>query len=81
MTLGQYIELLKQVIEANPAHRDLEVIFASDDEGNSFQSVANIPTLGHCSDEYFKEFVAQCDFEEYTEDNEVELEVNCVCIN
>lgn len=81
MTLGQYIELLKQVIEANPAHRDLEVIFASDDEGNNYQSVNCEPTLGYCTDDYRKEFVSQCDFEEYAEDNEVELEVNCICIN
>lgn len=81
MTLGQYIELLKEVIEANPSHRDLEVIFASDDEGNSFQAVANMPSLGWCSDEYFKEFKSLRHLEEDLEDYGVCDSVNCVCIN
>jgi hypothetical protein len=79
MTLGQYIELLKEVIEARPEARDFEVIFASDDEGNSFQSVTNSPTIGHCSDEYFKEFVAEDNFSEY--EDEDPITANCVCIN
>lgn len=87
MTLGQYIELLKQVIEANPAHRDLEVISASDDEGNNYQAVNFEPTLGYCKGEYYKEFVSQENFEEYAEEQGIELalwsdlKVNCICIN
>ena len=80
MTLGQSIELLKEVIEARPEARDFEVIFASDDEGNCFQSVTSAPTIGQCSDEYFKEFIAEVDFEEYGEDDELP-QANCVCIN
>jgi hypothetical protein len=77
MTLGDYILSLQELVLLRPEANDFEVIFASDDEGNAYQAVTCTPTIGHCSDEYFKEFTAEVDFEEADE----WINPNCVCIN
>lgn len=41
MTLLEYIEHLKNCIRENPEVADMLVVFASDDEGNSFQAVGD----------------------------------------
>lgn len=45
MTLKEYIEHLKKVIEENPQAGDFLVIYSCDDEGNSFHRVNFPPSL------------------------------------
>lgn len=44
MKIKEYIESLQEIMEVHP---NLEVIFASDDEGNSFEKVVYKPSVGH----------------------------------
>ena len=47
MTLREYIKKLQKV---DPKYLDLPIIYASDDEGNSFHPVYNDPTLVEVDD-------------------------------
>jgi hypothetical protein len=75
MTLKQYIKKLQKIAKDYP---NLEVVSASDDEGNDFRVVYHDPTIGHYRNIYH-EFVALEQFEDYELDEKQDL--NAVIIN
>ena len=75
MTLKQYIEMLQKFVEENPETSEFEVIYAEDDEGNGFGTIAYSPSKGVFVDGEF-----------YTESNLADedyqpSDMNAVCIN
>lgn len=69
MTFREYLESINTFAEQFPEALDLDVVYASDDEGNSFQPVYEIPSLGWYVDREF-----------YPKEDDIE-EINAVCIN
>ncbi len=70
MTLKEYVDRLTEYVQY---YGRLEVISASDDEGNSFRPVHLSPTLGYFGND--KEFIGE-------QDAEAEgLPTNAICIN
>ena len=68
MRLKEYIQHLKQIEQINP---DVEVVCASDDEGNSFGPVHYHPSLGHYNG---------LEFENHADVSD-KNKVNAVCLN
>jgi hypothetical protein len=66
MKLKDYVEHLTQILETNPDAMNYTVIYASDDEGNTFDHVHYPPCLGNFDGEHF---------------NSVSSENNSICIN
>ena len=57
MNLREYIENLNKFAEEHPEYLDLDVIYASDDEGNDYDYVSNEPTpMFHDEDNDYYEF-------------------------
>jgi len=73
MKLKHYIKLLQE-IDANNKYLDLEVVYASDEEGNSFHELNFVPSLG---DYDGGEFVTDDGSKEFKKN----FMVNAVCIN
>jgi len=71
MKLQEYMSNLNELTDKHPEYLDLEVVTASDDEGNDFNIVHYAPSVGEYTD---REFICQSDFE----DDEV---VNAICVN
>ena len=67
MTLLQYHTKLTAILRQHPDAADLQVIAASDDEGNQFNPVVFDPTLGYYDDDG--------DFDDASENT------NAVCVN
>ena len=81
MTLNEYITGLQLIVAENFEHGKLPVIYAQDDEGNSYQSVHSNGTPGQVEDPkaYCPEFVGYYDG---TPESEIVLEdVNVIIIN
>jgi len=81
MKLKEYLLNLKKAVEDNNDLLDMELVYASDDEGNDFRSVNYLPTLGIF---LAGEFIAKDDIEEYNEEYETEYsekDLNSLCIN
>jgi hypothetical protein len=78
MKLKEYAETINKLAERYP---DLEVVYSSDDEGNSFQKLILCGSLGHFEGDYHGEFTDEDYFEEDGEFNEREYKVNAICIN
>lgn len=72
MTLQEYLDWMNQLLIERPELASMQVVYATDDEGNSFQEV-------HCNwtvwkfDEYSWSFI--------TEDDEAFDWINAICIN
>ena len=66
MNLKEYMEKLNEIVEKNPKALEMDVVHATDDEGNGFQKVHFAPGIGCYEDGEF--------------DNE-SAEPNAVCIN
>ena len=82
MKLSDFISVCKNVLDE---YGDLDVIYASDDEGNSYNDIYYAPTLG---DYTGGEFTSEKDFEEAEEyidgvdgSETVNYTINAVCIN
>ena len=81
MKLKEYAKLINKLAEEYP---DALVVYASDDEGNSFQKVNHAGTVGFFSGNHHGDFIdlgsveenADNDFEDY-----VGKKPNAVCIN
>lgn len=71
MKLKEYIKELQKIADEHP---DLEVVYATDDEGNSFGTVNNIPSLGHYEGGWQGEFCS-------IPAEDADLKINAVCIN
>jgi hypothetical protein len=46
MKLKEYIAHLNKIAESNPKALNMEVVTASDDEGNCFRRVSYLPSVG-----------------------------------
>jgi hypothetical protein len=66
MKLTEYIKHLQKIAETNP---NVEVVYASDSEGNNFDRVYFTPSLGKFEDGVFSDLEIE------------EKEINAVCIN
>ena len=64
---------MNRLVEANDEALNMEVVYATDDEGNGFDIVGFTPALGNYDGEDFRD---ECQMEE---DDEVEL--NAICVN
>ena len=74
MKFKEYLEGLNKMVETRPELLDLEVVYATDDEGNSFSAVRQSPTIGRFRDG--DEFM-----ESTSEDWDESDKINAVCIN
>lgn len=70
MKLKAYIAKLQKIAEKHP---NAKVVYAADDEGNSFGEVNFTPTLGNYGDGDF--------LSSYCDDFKENFEINAVCIN
>jgi hypothetical protein len=73
MKLSTYIESLEDALKK---YGDLEVIYSSDEEGNSFDKINFSPTIGHFFSED-REWIS----EDSILDDDLEYEINSVCVN
>jgi hypothetical protein len=71
MTIKTYIKKLQKLADKHPKAK---VIYAIDEEGNSFKPVIYTPSVGAFVD---FEFIDECEFKEEAS----RLKVNAVCIN
>lgn len=83
MKLSEYIANLQSVIDK---HGDLDVIYSSDDEGNSFDTIKYTPTLGIATFSQrgrVENFIDLKNVEQYPDDYEefVGKKPNAVCVN
>lgn len=77
ITLNQYIEKL-QKLQKN-GYGELIVIVSSDDEGNSYQKVNNLPDVFRV--ENIDDYILELDFEYDENDELMYFEPNCIIIN
>jgi len=82
MKLSTYIEECQKILEK---YGDLDVIYASDDEGNDYNLVHHTPCVGEYEN---REFTLEAHFDEAEEyidgvdgSETVNYTVNAVCIN
>lgn len=82
MKLKEYSDNLARLAAQYP---DLEVVSASDDEGNSFQKVSFSGTLGYFTGKYHGDFVDVVNVNKYPEEDVYEEFVGkpptAICIN
>jgi hypothetical protein len=74
MKLKEYIAELKIILKNFPELKDAELIYACDDEGNSFNKVFYTPSIGAWADNEFT------DVRELTY-AKADKRVNAICIN
>ena len=46
MKLKEYLESINELVKNNPSLLELDVVYASDDEGNNYDFVAFTPSVG-----------------------------------
>ncbi len=84
MKFKQYVKKLVELLEKNPNYANLEVIYATDDEGNDFQGVGNFNDLltGSFED---GEFTHEDDVRELNEEADTTgveaIQINAIVIN
>ena len=84
ITLGQHLSNIRKLLDWHPEWADLPIIYASDDEGNSYHNVYNLPIPAQVHDikEHYLELV-----DIYIEEKDAQSEdisrddVNCIIIN
>lgn len=93
MKFKEYIKKLNNILNIHPETADLNVIYSSDDEGNSFNFVSDYITLGHYNGKYCGEFTSKNQIQEMIKEDiedgysNVEEEINsqfpinAICIN
>lgn len=81
MTFKEYIDTLNTMLYERPGLGSMDVVYASDDEGNEYHKVMYTPTLGYFDGEYQGDFIADSLFEDYLEDYATQLVANAICIN
>jgi hypothetical protein len=76
VTLKEYIKHLQEVLDKNPLYAEFPVIYAVDEEGNSYHKVYNTPTLVEVDD--INDYYLDVNFSDSGEDSETP---NAVIIN
>ena len=78
MKLKEYLKYLNEFVNNDPDTLEMEIIYSSDDEGNSYHKVINLPISCqiHDLDDYYMEMVGM-------EGNDyiAHEDLNAVCIN
>jgi len=77
MTFLEYVEKLNIFLEKHPEYANLTVIYAKDEEGNSFYKVYNDPVVGFY-DKEDKDFIDKDNLKDYGFGL---FDINSVCIN
>lgn len=84
MKFKQYVEKLVGILEKNPNYANLEAIYASDSEGNSYEKIGNFNDLltGNFED---YEFIGEDDVRELNEEADItgveSIQINAIVIN
>lgn len=82
MKLREYIQNLNEFASKHPDYMDLDVIYASDEEGNNYDRLYNEPTpmFKHNdeNDDYYSEYYVE---EEFQEEFDGDFKPNVICIN
>lgn len=84
MKFKEYVEGLLELMHSNPDFQELEVVYSTDDEGNSFQPVFFSGNIGYHNGEYHGEFTPIENIAENVKEGWGEFEdypINAVCIN
>lgn len=81
MTLRKFMEQLNALIEKYPEALEMQVITSTDDEGNGFNRVYNLSTIGNYDGERYGEFIDKDNSDFREEYGLCEDDVNAVCIN
>jgi len=77
MKLKKYLESLNKLAKDHPESLDLDIIYASDDEGNSFNPVNFTATMGHVLEDGDGYILHRSDINSLDEDQSI----NAVCLN
>lgn len=77
MKLKEWLDKLNKLVESDPGILEVEVIYAKDEEGNSFEVVQYTPSIGFY-DSKNQEFSGQ---ESLYDPNEGENLTSVVCLN
>lgn len=79
MTLREYISHLNKMVENKPALRNVEMVFASDDEGSEYKPVSWYPSVMYTNKvEYGMEVHTKSDLLEEGESPDDYIAVVCV---
>jgi hypothetical protein len=82
MKLKEYIEKLQELTKEKPETLEMDVIYATDDEGNGYSDVYFGPTLGVFAESEFHSESNIKEDAEYYEEMEMDMStINAVCIN
>jgi hypothetical protein len=80
MKFKKWLEIANEMAKERPELLEAEVVAASDDEGNSFNTVHFTPTPG-CKLTNGGGFVTETYFESEADEYREELKVNAICLN
>jgi hypothetical protein len=78
MTFKEYVDTLNTILYERPGLGNLDVVYATDAEGNGYERVHYTPTLGFFD---HGDFIPDSSFEEFQENYDEELIANAICIN
>lgn len=78
MKLKEFLKKINSMVAKDKSLLELNVVYAIDDEGNSYHEVWNEPAVGYFED---NEFHFEGDEEDDEEDDEDDREVNAIVIN
>ena len=76
MKLKEFTENLNKILNENPEYADLEVITATDDEGNGYNGVYYSPIVGDWTED--DEFIARRNKEDFDAHG---YEIKVICVN
>lgn len=71
MKLQQFLDVLNGAVKNDPSLLELDVVYASDEEGNSYHLLGNEPNTGRFEDNDFM----------FSDELEIDDEPNAICIN
>lgn len=74
MKFKNYLASLNKMAELHPETLEFEVVYSSDEEGNTFNRVVYEPTIGVFNGPYNGEFYSGDDIDE-------DMKPNAVCLN
>lgn len=76
MKLKEFREYLNRLVANNPEYDNLDCVYSTDDEGNSFHQIHYHPTVGNFTPEGYKG-----DFESISPEEKGIKKPNAICIN
>jgi hypothetical protein len=82
MKFREYLESLNKLAEERPELLDMDTVYSRDDEGNGYQSVYWVGTVGYYDEgEFHSEEQVKESPEDFYYDSFEDFEPNSVCIN